>query len=359
MAGNGAPCGPPGMQSGGCNGTGYAMPAPATSSYVVNSKIMVVAVLVLFAVVVFILSLHVYAKWFWRTRAAVAAEGPMGLWRTEARVGSASNGAAPAVQQGVGLDKGVIEALPMFEFSGEGRKGSKALECVVCLEDFKPGERGRTLPKCGHHFHLNCVDMWLYSHSTCPLCRASVQPDDSKSPADPHSRPLPPVIGNVHAPFMAAMRASRRRQRSSQMPPPSLTSHTNATHDLTESPVATEPQTLAPTETSPQETPPLHETPTADRKALARAYDSTTDTQRPQPSASSIRAPFQVTIDIPRNASSLHPANVMSPMARASASFRRLVSRGKSMVSPRDDDGADEGGPSSQSPPTPPPPPNP
>lgn len=46
---------------------------PPPNSYVVNSKIMVVAVAVLFAVVVFILCLHVYAKWFWRNQGALGA----------------------------------------------------------------------------------------------------------------------------------------------------------------------------------------------------------------------------------------------------------------------------------------------
>lgn len=47
-------------------------------------------------------------------------------------------------------------------------------ECSVCLSGFSEGEDVRKLPKCKHLFHSECIDMWLYSHSNCPLCRAEV-----------------------------------------------------------------------------------------------------------------------------------------------------------------------------------------
>lgn len=46
--------------------------------------------------------------------------------------------------------------------------------CAVCLHDVHGGEKCRKLPKCGHVFHVNCVDIWLQSHWTCPLCRRKV-----------------------------------------------------------------------------------------------------------------------------------------------------------------------------------------
>ncbi|KAL7166338.1 hypothetical protein ACSBR2_037085 [Camellia fascicularis] len=68
-----------------------------------------------------------------------------------------------------GIDKAVIESLPFFRFSS--LKGSKqGLECVVCLSEFEDTEVLRLLPKCGHAFHVNCIDNWLESHSSCPLC---------------------------------------------------------------------------------------------------------------------------------------------------------------------------------------------
>lgn len=49
-------------------------------------------------------------------------------------------------------------------------------ECAVCLSVFEDGEDVRELPRCKHSFHAQCIDMWLYSHFDCPLCRAPVEP---------------------------------------------------------------------------------------------------------------------------------------------------------------------------------------
>ncbi|XP_058772625.1 E3 ubiquitin-protein ligase ATL59-like [Vicia villosa] len=48
--------------------------------------------------------------------------------------------------------------------------------CAVCLGDFEEDEELRTMPECLHSFHVECIDMWLHSHSSCPICRASAAP---------------------------------------------------------------------------------------------------------------------------------------------------------------------------------------
>ncbi|TKY58294.1 putative RING-H2 finger protein ATL12 [Spatholobus suberectus] len=79
-----------------------------------------------------------------------------------------------------GIDRQVIETLPFFRFSS--LKGSKqGLECTVCLSQFEDTEILRLLPKCKHAFHMNCIDRWLESHSSCPLCRNEVDPLDIKN----------------------------------------------------------------------------------------------------------------------------------------------------------------------------------
>ncbi|CAN8257076.1 unnamed protein product [Cochlearia groenlandica] len=76
-----------------------------------------------------------------------------------------------------GIDRSVIESLPVFRFGAlSGQKDG--LECAVCLSRFEPTEVLRLLPKCKHAFHVECVDTWLDAHSTCPLCRYRVDPED-------------------------------------------------------------------------------------------------------------------------------------------------------------------------------------
>ncbi|KAL0739129.1 hypothetical protein Bca4012_015339 [Brassica carinata] len=79
-----------------------------------------------------------------------------------------------------GLDKTVIESLPLFRFSA--LKGSKqGLDCSVCLSKFESVEILRLLPKCRHAFHIGCIDQWLEQHATCPLCRDRVSIEEEHS----------------------------------------------------------------------------------------------------------------------------------------------------------------------------------
>ncbi|KAL9262000.1 RING-H2 finger protein ATL32-like protein, partial [Drosera capensis] len=41
-------------------------------------------------------------------------------------------------------------------------------------EVFSPDDVLRILPYCGHFFHVNCIDIWLHQHCTCPICRISL-----------------------------------------------------------------------------------------------------------------------------------------------------------------------------------------
>lgn len=96
---------------------------------------------------------------------------------------SPSSGAALWFYDG-GLDDASMASLPKKEVS----KGDAATDCAVCITELAPGDTARVLPRCGHGFHVDCVDMWLKSHSTCPLCRCPAV----------DSPPLPPAP--VHAP---------------------------------------------------------------------------------------------------------------------------------------------------------------
>ncbi|KAG6644206.1 RING-H2 finger protein ATL13-like [Carya illinoinensis] len=77
-----------------------------------------------------------------------------------------------------GVDQSFIDTLPIFHYKAIiGLKNP--FDCAVCLCEFEPEDKLRLLPKCSHAFHMECIDTWLLSHSTCPLCRASLLPDFS------------------------------------------------------------------------------------------------------------------------------------------------------------------------------------
>ncbi|CAA0821396.1 RING-H2 finger protein ATL52 [Striga hermonthica] len=69
----------------------------------------------------------------------------------------------------------VLSSVSSFKYKREG--AGDGPECVVCLSAFEEGEELRRLPKCNHSFHAPCIDMWLYTHMDCPLCRSQVEPE--------------------------------------------------------------------------------------------------------------------------------------------------------------------------------------
>lgn len=72
-----------------------------------------------------------------------------------------------------GLDESFIKSIVVCEYK-KGDGFFEGTDCAVCLGEFLENECLRKLPKCGHCFHLQCIDVWLKSHSTCPLCRTNL-----------------------------------------------------------------------------------------------------------------------------------------------------------------------------------------
>jgi len=70
-----------------------------------------------------------------------------------------------------GLLKADIEQLPSYRFNSElPRSSMDQASCVVCMCDFESRQLLRVLP-CSHEFHAKCVDKWLKTNRTCPVCR--------------------------------------------------------------------------------------------------------------------------------------------------------------------------------------------
>lgn len=76
----------------------------------------------------------------------------------------------------VGLDGATIESYPKTEL-GESKRLPKPSDntCSICLGEYQPKETLRSIPECNHYFHMNCIDEWLRSNASCPLCRKSLE----------------------------------------------------------------------------------------------------------------------------------------------------------------------------------------
>jgi len=75
----------------------------------------------------------------------------------------------------------VLDSLPIFKFSSVTRRSSSmnSGDCAVCLSKFEPEDQLRLLPLCCHAFHADCIDIWLVSNQTCPLCRSPLFASES------------------------------------------------------------------------------------------------------------------------------------------------------------------------------------
>uniref|UniRef100_A0A7N2M9F4 RING-type domain-containing protein n=1 Tax=Quercus lobata TaxID=97700 RepID=A0A7N2M9F4_QUELO len=69
---------------------------------------------------------------------------------------------------------GVADVVKVEKESSHASKDVVGSECPVCLMVFVEGEEVKQLSVCKHSFHVPCIDLWLNSHSNCPVCRASV-----------------------------------------------------------------------------------------------------------------------------------------------------------------------------------------
>ncbi|XP_061694567.1 E3 ubiquitin-protein ligase RNF126-like [Syngnathoides biaculeatus] len=68
-------------------------------------------------------------------------------------------------------DRERIKSLPTVSITEE--HVGAGLECPVCKEDYGVEESVRQLP-CNHLFHNDCIVPWLEQHDTCPVCRKSL-----------------------------------------------------------------------------------------------------------------------------------------------------------------------------------------
>ncbi|CAN6935225.1 unnamed protein product [Brassica oleracea] len=153
----------------------------------VTSKIILTAVIVLFLAVLFVLILHLYAKLYWwrldhhlqqqlqeqeqEQELEQEDQSPVITTRRQRRRFIFVPG-QDALSNTGGLTPFELSSLPVVFFRQDSCK--EGLECAICLSELVKGDKARLLPKCSHSFHVECIDMWFQSHSTCPICRNAV-----------------------------------------------------------------------------------------------------------------------------------------------------------------------------------------
>lgn len=89
-----------------------------------------------------------------------------------------------------GLDPWIVDTFPTLVYSDVKTDGI-SLECAVCLSEFENTDTLRLLPICCHVFHHDCVDAWLSTHVTCPVCRSNLAPEPDDGFALPSHEPEP------------------------------------------------------------------------------------------------------------------------------------------------------------------------
>ena len=76
--------------------------------------------------------------------------------------------------ENLGADESTIQNLPTAVLKNPSSElPHDQRQCCICLEDFKGKDTRKTL-QCLHGFHKDCVDKWLRSNGSCPVCKHKV-----------------------------------------------------------------------------------------------------------------------------------------------------------------------------------------
>ncbi|KAL3732199.1 hypothetical protein ACJRO7_028952 [Eucalyptus globulus] len=84
--------------------------------------------------------------------------------------------ATEALETPSSIENSAIHLIPAHKYQKGDKMVGEDGVCAICLSEYEEEEELRTLPECMHSFHVPCIDMWLYSHSSCPMCRSDTTP---------------------------------------------------------------------------------------------------------------------------------------------------------------------------------------
>ncbi|KAJ4980721.1 hypothetical protein NE237_031558 [Protea cynaroides] len=134
-----------------------------------DSNAIVISVIVSLVLVILY---YIIAGWVFRYNSSRTA-GTDHQLSTGTRVTQVGSGETPKK----GLDQSIISALPIFIYKDlPGHNATRSSECAICLSSLEKEEMVMVLPNCKHMFHAECINTWLNSHTTCPICRSDVKP---------------------------------------------------------------------------------------------------------------------------------------------------------------------------------------
>ncbi|CAL9207334.1 unnamed protein product [Musa hybrid cultivar] len=189
---------PPTLPRGSTTTTTSSSSSSSSSSVSLSPSLLIISAIIAF-VFVASASIHLLLRFLSSRRrsSSVSAAPPapplLQLRRPDSSF-SSSSAAATAAASNSGLSdqdkKALIDALPLFSLASSLAAVPKSsLDCAVCLYPFRPHDELRLLPACRHAFHARCVDPWLRSTPSCPLCRASIALRAAPLPSPPTAAP--------------------------------------------------------------------------------------------------------------------------------------------------------------------------
>lgn len=162
------------------------------------------------------------------------------LWLVQQR--SANGDGGSAQRRGPqGLSPAQLAALPIIIYDGPGGQagggsggitaaspsptgqhgGGTCSTCIICLENYEPGEKLRLLP-CQHRYHRDCIGQWLGNRRRlCPVCKHDVtQPSDTQAAGRGGAGDAPAVVLSAMGGAWLAWHARLRRAVRGRRPRP-------------------------------------------------------------------------------------------------------------------------------------------
>ncbi|OUZ99133.1 zinc finger protein [Macleaya cordata] len=134
-------------------------------------------IIILFSLLLLLTFLCLYARWLYRFhRRSSSLPTFMATTTTTTTDMNPPPGGLPPL----GLDPATINSFPIILYrSSTDPNSDETQSCSICLSTLQDEEKVKVLPNCNHCYHPECVDKWLSTQSSCPLCRASLRVNSS------------------------------------------------------------------------------------------------------------------------------------------------------------------------------------